>query len=232
MARILLVEDDETIRMALQFALGKAGYDVVVAEDGAEGLLKTQNEDPDLILLDIMLPGFSGIHITRTLRQAGNRTPIILLTALDQESDKVTGLEAGADDYVTKPFSMVELQARIRANLRRVGIEAERSLKRIEAGDLVIDPASMRVTAGGKPIKLRQKEYELLFALASRNGSLCTRAWLSQEVWGEAFLSTSRTLDTHIRRLRQAIDGRGWSYIHTEHGMGYRFEPQQVGDAQ
>ena len=232
MARILLVEDDETIRMALQFALGKAGYDVVVAEDGAEGLLKTQNEDPDLILLDIMLPGFSGIHITRTLRQAGNRTPIILLTALDQESDKVTGLEAGADDYVTKPFSMVELQARIRANLRRVGIEAERSLKRIEAGDLVIDPASMRVTAGGKPIKLRQKEYELLFALASRNGSLCTRAWLSQEVWDEAFLSTSRTLDTHIRRLRQAIDGRGWSYIHTEHGMGYRFEPQQVGDAQ
>lgn len=232
MARILLVEDDETIRMALQFALGKAGYDVVVAEDGAEGLLKAQNEAPDLILLDIMLPGFSGIHITRTLRQAGNRTPIILLTALDQESDKVTGLEAGADDYVTKPFSMVELQARIRANLRRVGIEAERSLKRIEAGDLVIDPASMRVTAGGKPIKLRQKEYELLFALASRNGSLCTRAWLSQEVWGEAFLSTSRTLDTHIRRLRQAIDGRGWSYIHTEHGMGYRFEPQQVGDAQ
>ena len=232
MARILLVEDDETIRMALQFALGKAGYDVVVAEDGAEGLLKAQNEDPDLILLDIMLPGFSGIHITRTLRQAGNRTPIILLTALDQESDKVTGLEAGADDYVTKPFSMVELQARIRANLRRVGIEAERSLKRIEAGDLVIDPASMRVTAGGKPIKLRQKEYELLFALASRNGSLCTRAWLSQEVWDEAFLSTSRTLDTHIRRLRQAIDGRGWSYIHTEHGMGYRFEPQQVGDAQ
>ena len=127
MARILLVEDDETIRMALQFALGKAGYDVVVAEDGAEGLLKAQNENPDLILLDIMLPGFSGIHITRTLRQAGNRTPIILLTALDQESDKVTGLEAGADDYVTKPFSMVELQARIRANLRRVGIEAERS---------------------------------------------------------------------------------------------------------
>ena len=232
MARILLVEDDETIRMALQFALGKAGYDVVVAEDGAEGLLKAQNEDPDLILLDIMLPGFSGIHITRTLRQAGNRTPIILLTALDQESDKVTGLEAGADDYVTKPFFMVELQARIRANLRRVGIEAERSLKRIEAGDLVIDPASMRVTAGGKPIKLRQKEYELLFALASRNGSLCTRAWLSQEVWDEAFLTTSRTLDTHIRRLRQAIDGRGWSYIHTEHGMGYRFEPQQVGDAQ
>ena len=231
MARILLVEDDETIRMALQFALGKAGYDVVVAEDGAEGLLKTQNEDPDLILLDIMLPGFSGIHITRTLRQAGNRTPIILLTALDQESDKVTGLEAGADDYVTKPFSMVELQARIRANLRRVGIEAERSLKRIEAGDLVIDPASMRVTAGGKPIKLRQKEYELLFALASRNGSLCTRAWLSQEVWDEAFLTTSRTLDTHIRRLRQAIDGRGWSYIHTEHGMGYRFEAQRVGDA-
>lgn len=232
MARILLVEDDETIRMALQFALGKAGYDVVVAEDGAEGLLKAQNEDPDLILLDIMLPGFSGIHITRTLRQAGNRTPIILLTALDQESDKVTGLEAGADDYVTKPFSMVELQARIRANLRRVGIEAERSLKRIEAGDLVIDPASMRVTAGGAPVRLRQKEYELLFALASHNGALCTRAWLSQEVWDEAFLSTSRTLDTHIRRLRQAIDGRGWSYIHTEHGMGYRFEPQRVGDAQ
>lgn len=232
MARILLVEDDETIRMALQFALGKAGYDVAVAEDGAEGLLRAQNEEPDLILLDIMLPGFSGIHITRTLRQAGNRTPIILLTALDQESDKVTGLEAGADDYVTKPFSMVELQARIRANLRRVGIEAERSLKRIEAGDLVIDPASMRVTAGGAPVRLRQKEYELLFALASRNGSLCTRAWLSQEVWGEAFLPTSRTLDTHIRRLRQAIDGRGWSYIHTEHGMGYRFEPHREGDAQ
>ena len=231
MPRILLVEDDKTIQMTLEFALTRADYEVTSVSDGVSALEAARLTSPDLILLDIMLPGFSGIHITRTLRQAGNRTPIILLTALDQESDKVTGLEAGADDYVTKPFSMVELQARIRANLRRVGIEAERSLKRIEAGDLVIDPASMRVTAGGKPIKLRQKEYELLFALASRNGSLCTRAWLSQEVWDEAFLTTSRTLDTHIRRLRQAIDGRGWSYIHTEHGMGYRFEAQRVGDA-
>lgn len=231
MPNILLVEDDKTIRLALQFSLTHEGYEVTVAADGVQGLDIAQSGGPDLILLDVMLPKLSGLEVARALREAGDDVPIIMLTALDRESDKIAGLDAGADDYVTKPFSTAELLARVRANLRRHGATHAQTSERIVAGALEIDPVATRVYVGGSPVRLRHKEYLLLFALASRSGALCTRQWLSQEVWGEAFLPTSRTIDTHIRRLRKAIERDGWTYIHTEHGMGYRFEAKRAGES-
>ena len=224
---ILLIEDDKTIRMALEFSLTRAGYEVTVASDGAAGLDAARHTSPDLILLDILLPKLSGTDVARTLREEGSDVPIIMLTALDREEDKVAGLDAGADDYMTKPFSTEELLARIRAHLRRMKHAQEAPSGTIEAGLLSIDIDAMRVCVAGKPVKLRSKEYALLIALASRRGALCTRPWISQEVWGETFLPTSRTIDTHIRRLRKAIEGDGWTYIQTEHGMGYRFEARR-----
>ena len=227
MAHILLIEDDKTIRMALEFTLTRADYEVTVANDGLTGLEIARKADPDLILLDILLPGLSGIEVARQLRADGSTTPIIMLTALDRDEDKVSGLDAGADDYITKPFSTPELLARIRAHLRRVEASGAHAPRTIEAGELVIDLDATRVTVGDETVHLRSKEYALLVALALRDGALCTRPWISQEVWNEAFLPTSRTIDTHIRRLRKAIDRDGWTYIQTEHGMGYRFEARQ-----
>ena len=227
MAHILLVEDDKSIRMALEFSLTRAGYEVTGVATGTEGLETARSIDADLILLDVLLPGLSGLDVARALREAGNRTPIIMLTALDSDADTIAGLDAGADDYVTKPFSTPELLARIRANLRRSGVMERHPTGTITAGPLVIDLDATRVVLDGKPIKLRSKEYALLVALATHRGALCTRQWIAQEVWGEMFLPTSRTIDTHVRRLRKALDGHGWTFVQTEHGMGYRFEEKQ-----
>ena len=227
MPRILLVEDDKSIRMALEFALTHAGYEVTPASDGSSALEYARVINPDLVLLDILLPKLSGIDVAKTLRASGNTVPIIMLTALDQDSDKVAGLDAGADDYVTKPFSTPELLARIRANLRRTKSSESAHRGTIEVGPLLIDLDATRVTINGSPVRLRTKEYELLIALATRHGALCTRQWLSQEVWGEQFLPTSRTIDTHVRRLRKALKTEGWTFIQTEHGMGYLFEAKQ-----
>lgn len=231
MASILLVEDDRTIQMALEYALTREGYGVSVACDGEAGLAAARTCDPDLILLDVMLPRRSGLEVARALRANGFDTPIVMLTALGQEGDKVAGLDAGADDYVTKPFSTTELLARIRAQLRRVRTKDELP-QFIDAGDVHIDTMAARVLVAGKPVRLRSKEYALLVALARHEGSLCTRQWLSECVWGETFLSTSRTLDTHVRRLRRVLDSDEWSYIHTERGMGYRFEPRRAENAE
>lgn len=223
MPSVLLVEDDRTIQMALEFALTRAGYEVSSATDGDAALRAAHSCDPDLILLDVLLPKRTGFEVARLLRAEGNGTPIIMLTALDQESDKVEGLDAGADDYVTKPFSTAELLARVRAHLRRARTKNDPP-PIIQTGELHIDTRAARVLVAGVPARLRSKEYELLVALASREGSLCTRPWLSERVWGQTFLPTSRTLDTHVRRLRRVIDMHGWTYIHTERGVGYRFE--------
>ncbi len=224
MASILLVEDDKTIRLTVEYALTKAGYTVRTAADGQEAISLARETAPDLILLDLMLPKVSGIDVAKTLRHQGSRVPIIMLTALDREQDKVAGLDAGADDYITKPFSTQELLARIRANIRRVDPSDAETARVTTAGELMIDPGKSRVTVAGEPIDLRAKEYKLLLALASRPGALCTRQLLAHEVWGEEFLATSRTIDTHVRRVRKAIDRDGWTYIQTVHGMGYRFE--------
>ncbi len=223
MSSILLVEDDQTIRLTVEFSLTKAGYEVTSVGDGEQALRCAYAIDPDLILLDVMLPKKSGFEVVRDLREHNDEVPVIMLTALDREEDKVKGLDAGADDYITKPFSTKELLARIRANMRRATMGTTTHTGIIEAGQLKIDVDAARVFVNGEEVFLRSKEYALLVAMASRPDALCTRQWLAQEVWGEDFLSTSRTIDTHVRRIRKAIERNGWTYIQTAHGMGYRF---------
>jgi len=227
MATILVVEDDPIIRQTVEYALKRAGFETHGSADGIHALELAREIDPDLVLLDLMLPGMDGYQVAEQLRSSGGEMPIIMVTALDQERDKIRGLDAGADDYITKPFSMEELLARVRANLRRVrtrGILARDDV--IEVGDLRIEPSSARVFVKGEPARLRLKEFQLLVAMASRPGLLCTRQQLAEEVWGYDFLPSSRTIDVHIRRLRQAVEEPSdFEYVHTVHGMGYRFEP-------
>ena len=227
MAAILVVEDDPIIRQTVEYALKRAGFAVQSVADGARALDAATAMNPDLVLLDIMLPGVDGYEIAERLREGDKEVAIIMVTALDTERDKVRGLDAGADDYITKPFSMEELLARVRANLRRVRTKETLSDERIiEVGDLVIEPKSFRVSVAGQKVRLRLKEFQLLVALAEHQGQLATRQVLADEVWGYEHLPSSRTIDVHIRRLRQAIeDPSQFVYIHTVHGMGYRFEP-------
>jgi DNA-binding response OmpR family regulator len=234
MASILVVEDDPIIRQTVEYALRRAGFETQSSADGREALGLARATHPDLILLDLMLPGMDGYAFAEELRSTDRETAIIMVTALDQERDKVRGLDAGADDYITKPFSMEELLARVRANLRRV---RERDIlfndTRIETGDLVIEPSELRVSVAGQPARLRLKEFQLLVALATHPGALRTRQHLAQEVWGYDFLPSSRTIDVHIRRLRQAIeDPSEYYYVHTVHGMGYRFDPIPKSDVE
>ncbi len=226
MATILVVEDDPIIRQTVEYALRRAGFETHASADGIHALELAREVRPDLVLLDLMLPGIDGYQVAEKLRSTGGEMPIIMVTALDQERDKVRGLDAGADDYITKPFSMEELLARVRANLRRVrtqGVLARHDV--IETGDIRIEPSSARVFVKGEPAKLRLKEFQLLVAMASKPGLLCTRQHLAEEVWGYEFLPSSRTIDVHIRRLRQAVEEPSdFEYVHTVHGMGYRFE--------
>ncbi|MDA3937571.1 MAG: response regulator transcription factor [Actinomycetota bacterium] len=234
MANILVVEDDPIIRQTVEYALRRAGFEVSSSENGTQALDLLHTSKPDLILLDLMLPGRDGYSIAQEVRQTDKDVAMIMVTALDQERDKIRGLDAGADDYMTKPFSMEELLARVRANLRRVRQrEVLRVDDTIEVGDLVIEPSQERVTVAGASAKLRLKEFQLLVALASNAGSLMTRQALAEQVWGYEFLPTSRTIDVHIRRLRQAIEEpSAFDYIHTVHGMGYRFEATPEGETE
>jgi len=232
-ADILVVEDDPIIRRTVDYALRRAGFTTRVSGDGVEALVMAQNEAPDLILLDLMLPGIDGFEFAERIRRTDREVAIIMVTALSQESDTVRGLDAGADDYITKPFSTEELLARVRANLRRVReravLEADDT---IEIGDLVIEPSQLRVQVAGVPARLRLKEFQLLLALAREPGRLMTRQKLAQEVWGYDHLASSRTIDVHIRRLRQAVeDVSAYDYIQTVHGAGYRFEARPKGGA-
>ena len=233
MADILVVEDDPIIRRTVDYALRRAGFTTRTSGDGVEALLMAQNEPPDLILLDLMLPGIDGFEFAERIRRSDPEVAIIMVTALSQASDTVRGLDAGADDYITKPFSTEELLARVRANLRRVReravLEADDT---IEIGDLVIEPSQLRVQVAGVPARLRLKEFQLLLALAREPGRLMTRQKLAQEVWGYDHLASSRTIDVHIRRLRQAVeDVSAYDYIQTVHGAGYRFEARPKGGA-
>jgi DNA-binding response OmpR family regulator len=227
MARILIVEDDPIIRQTVEFSLRRAGFETLSEGDGARALDTALRELPDLVLLDIMLPGMDGYAFAEALRKVDEEVAIIMVTALDQPDDLIKGLDQGADDYVTKPFAMDELLARVRANLRRVRERQTLADERvIETGDLMIEPAQFRMTVKGEPAKLRLKEFQLLVALAGRPGQLMTRQKLAEEVWGYDFLPSSRTIDVHIRRVRQAIeDPSDYLYVHTVHGLGYRFEP-------
>lgn len=227
-AQILIVEDDPIIRQTVDYAMRRAGFTTRSSGDGVEALQIATETRPDLILLDLMLPGIDGFEFADRIRRVDPEVAIIMVTALGEQGDTVRGLEAGADDYVTKPFSMEELLARVRANLRRVReravLEADET---IEIGDLVIEPAQLRVQVVGRLVRLRLKEFQLLLALAREPGRLMTRQKLAQEVWGYDHLASSRTIDVHIRRLRQSLeDPSAYTYIQTVHGVGYRFEPQ------
>jgi DNA-binding response OmpR family regulator len=222
-AEILIVEDDEVITGTLAYNLSRHGFDVKGATTGADALRMARKMRPDLVLLDVMLPGESGIEVCERIRERDQDVVIVMVTAKNAEEDKVRGFEAGADDYVTKPFSMKELVARINANLKRT--DSGQRGKILEAGDLQLDTKNFTAHIGGEPLDLRLKEFELLAALASAPGELKSREELAKEVWGHAGVGSSRTIDVHIRRIRAALEERSsYQYIHTARGLGYRFE--------
>jgi len=229
---ILVVEDEPTLQETLQYNLDKAGYETIVSGDGAEALKLARENPPDLILMDIMLPGLDGVEVTRILRHEQS-TPIIMLTAKDSEIDRVLGLEIGADDYLTKPFSMRELLARVKAQLRRVKL-VEEDLKgqqvqpqeKLQFGDLVLDTDRREVFLEDQLIPLKPKEYELLCYLADHQGKVLSRDLILEEVWGWDYAGDSRSVDVHIRWLREKIesDPSQPQRIVTLRGVGYRFE--------
>jgi DNA-binding response OmpR family regulator len=222
MTRILLVEDDVTLLETLEYNLVKEGYEVVKATDGQAGLDLARETKLDLIILDIMLPRLDGLSVCRAVRREMD-VPIIMLTARTGEVDKIVGLESGADDYVTKPFSLGELLARVRAQLRRA---PRQTPDRLESGDLVVDLIGRRATLGGRELNLRHKEFNLLVELVRNKGVVLSRDLLLTKVWGYDFYGDSRTVDVHVRWLRERIeaDPSNPQRIVTVRGIGYRFE--------
>ena len=224
MTKVLIIEDEPNMVLGLKDSCEYEGYEVSVARDGKEGLEKAGTEKPDIILLDVMLPLMSGIDVCRTLRTRGIETPILMLTARSQEVDKVVGLDVGADDYVTKPFSIMELLARIRAHLRR----AAKQVVEIESftfGDVELNFKKYSARKGGKALELSAREFEILRYLIQRRGEIVTRDQLLDEVWGYDRTPVTRTVDNHIARLRQKIERNPSEpqHIITVHRMGYRF---------
>ena len=224
--RILLVEDEPGLAESVRYALGSEGFDVIVADTGVSGLESARANQPDLILLDLMLPGMSGLDVCRQIRTSSD-VPIIMLTAKDAESDKVAGLELGADDYMTKPFSMRELVARVRAQLRRAtksGLLAE-SNEVLRGGVIELDIDAHLARFNGDAVDLRPKEFELLEALMRRKNRLAARHTLIDEVWGPSYFGDTKTLDVHIKRLRQKLesDPAAPKHIVTVRGLGYKF---------
>ncbi len=224
---ILVVDDEPSIREVMSLYLSRDGFNVITAGDGVEALDLARASDPDLILLDVMLPYRSGLEITETLR--GERSvPIILLTARTDEIDRINGLELGADDYVVKPFSPREVVARVRAVLRRSGPATVRETQsqRIELGDFTVDPGERQVTVDGRRIDLTATEFELLHFMATRPRQVFSRAQLLDNVWGADFVADESTVTVHIRRLREKVedDPSHPRYVQTVWGVGYRFD--------
>ncbi len=226
MTRVLVVEDEESFSDALSYMLRKEGYDVVVAATGPDALVEFERGGVDLVLLDLMLPGVPGTEVCRRIR-AGSSVPVIMLTAKDSEIDKVVGLELGADDYVTKPFSSRELVARVRAVLRR-GIEAEQpGGAMLEAGPVRMDVDRHVVMVDGDQVAMPLKEFELLELLLRNAGRVLTRMQLIDRVWGADYVGDTKTLDVHVKRLRSKIESDPSTPQHlvTVRGLGYKFEP-------
>ncbi len=224
MTRVLLIEDEATYRETVGFMLRREGFDVQTAEDGAKGLALFNRSGADIVLLDLMLPGMPGTEVCRQLRATSN-VPIIMVTARDSEIDTVVGLELGADDYVTKPFSNRELVARMRAVLRR-GQEVDLAPDVIEAHDVRMDVERHELTVRGEPVKLALKEFELLELLLRNSGRVLTRGQLIDRVWGPDYVGDTKTLDVHVKRLRAKIeqDPANPTLLLTVRGLGYRFE--------
>jgi two-component system phosphate regulon response regulator PhoB len=221
--KILVVDDEPDAVELVEFNLTAAGFSVVVAADGEEAVRKAREDEPDLIVLDVMLPALDGLEVCKLLRRdpATARVPILLLTARAAEIDRVLGLELGADDYVTKPFSPRELVLRVKGLLRRREPDAP-GVERIKIGPLVIDLAAHAVTVNGKPVELTATEFKLLATLAQRRGRVQSRDQLLRDVWEYDAAIDTRTVDTHMRRLREKL-GRAADYLDTVRGVGYRF---------
>jgi two-component system phosphate regulon response regulator PhoB len=233
--RVLVVEDDEGIREMLKYNLSSAGFSVQEASDGASGLRTARSAQPDLILLDLMLPGMSGFDFCRALRKT-SRVPIIMITAKDAEVDKIVGLELGADDYITKPFSVREVLARVNAVLRRAAPDANepRAIpERDSLGNFVMDRAARRVIMDGNDVKLTAREFDLLSYLLAYPRRVHSRDVLLENVWGHEFSGDAKTVDVHIRWLREKFAGVAPFEIVTVRGIGYRLdrkgEPGDIG---
>ncbi|WP_318361684.1 response regulator [uncultured Agathobaculum sp.] len=223
--KILVVEDEKTISDILAFNLQREGYDTIAAYDGAEGLRCALEEAPDLILLDVMLPKMDGFEVCRQVREQKD-TPIIMLTAREEETDKVTGLELGADDYITKPFSMRELMARVKANMRRIYSGEEKEKPAAPEGDgLRVSKDNGMVYKNGRPLELSAREFDILCFLSAAPGRVFSREELMEKVWGYDYYGDLRAVDVAIRRLREKVEDQPASpkYIITKRGMGYYF---------
>lgn len=225
--RVLIVEDEASLADSIRYNLEREGFEVDVAVDGRDALRQARLEPPDLVLLDLMLPEMAGLDVCRELRSESS-VPIIIVTAKDAEVDKVAGLEVGADDYVTKPFSMRELIARVSANLRRVAMTVpgrELSEDILEGGPVRLDVSRHEATVRGRPVDFRPKEFDLLSTFLSRTGRLLTRDFLIEEVWGPGYFGEMKTLDVHIRRIRNKIEDDPHHPVHlvTVRGLGYKY---------
>jgi two-component system response regulator RegX3 len=225
MTKILVVEDEASFSEALAYVLGKEGFEVIVADTGDSAIAAFDKSGADLVLLDLMLPGLSGTEVCKQLRSRSD-VPIIMLTAKDTEVDKVVGLELGADDYVTKPYSKAELVARIRAVLRRQGDTSTAADVQLSAGPVKIDVERHQVSINDQLISLPLKEFELLEFLVRNSGRVLTRTQLIDRVWGSDYFGDTKTLDVHVKRLRSKIeiDPANPLYIQTIRGLGYKFE--------
>ena len=223
---ILLVDDEDSVQKLLTYPLERDGFRVVQARDGEQALRMFGDERIDLVVLDLMLPKVDGLEVCKRLR-ADSNVPIIMLTARGEELDKVLGLELGADDYITKPFSIREFRSRVRALLRRAGLPRERAreAETIESGELRIDPARRTVELAGEPVQLTYVEFELLRTLVSHPGRVFSRRMLLEALWGSADFRDPRTIDVHVRHLREKLeaDSRNPEYILTVRSVGYRF---------
>ncbi len=225
MTRVLVVEDEESISDPLSYLLRQEGFEVAVAATGPDGLAEFDRGGADIVLLDLMLPGLSGTEVCRALRARSN-VPVIMLTARDSEIDKVVGLELGADDYVTKPFSSRELVARVRAVLRRRGEVEDVATAALEAGPVRMDVERHVVTVDGQPVSLPLKEFELLELLLRNAGRVLTRGQLIDRVWGADYVGDTKTLDVHVKRLRAKVepDPANPKHLVTVRGLGYKLE--------
>ncbi|MGV8083318.1 MAG: response regulator transcription factor [Coriobacteriia bacterium] len=226
-ARILVVDDEESITGFVSYNLRKEGYEVSVAENGDEALALARTQPFDLVVLDVMLPGIDGYEVCRRLR-VESRVPVLFLSARDTELDKVVGLEIGGDDYLTKPFGVRELTARVKALLRRApsgGHEPGSAAERIELGGIVLDESTHTAQADGRPIDLTPREFELLACLMRHGGKVLSREQLLREAWGWEYLVETKTVDTHVKRLRDKLEAAGVdpALVETVRGYGYRF---------
>ncbi len=231
LTQILLVEDNRDLAFGLRNNLEIEGYEVLVAEDGESGLRLALESEPNLIVLDLMLPGMDGFRILREIRRAGHEMPILILTARGDETDKVRGLRLGADDYVTKPFGVLELLARIEALLRRAqGPSTDERETQNQFGDIVIDPPTRRVLRAGEVVPLTPKEFDLLLALVRRRGAVASRLELMTDVWGYNDSVLSRTVDTHVAELRRKLEKNAAQprYLMTVRKVGYRWDPEPL----